>query len=183
MNGVMRIMNKAIGLATICCLMSVFAHSNTDDTDRCTRGDIRACYMAGLRYQRHNQTLEANKYFKIACDHNRSSGCFSLGVYYHIRWKKYHSLAVKYYTKACELNSAKACNNLGNMYRDGKGVDKNISKAIRLYEKSYCLSGLDKPYINREKAISVNGLNGYSNTVDCKALNYNEAMNTDIDID
>ncbi|GAA7296788.1 sel1 repeat family protein [Helicobacter pylori] len=44
--------------------------------------------------------------------------------------------AKKYFEKACDLNNGRGCNNLGVLYRDGQGVEKNLTKAAQFCSKA-----------------------------------------------
>lgn len=44
--------------------------------------------------------------------------------------------AVQYYRKAAEYGHPGAQNNLGNLYKNDRGVTKDIHEAVRLYEES-----------------------------------------------
>lgn len=46
---------------------------------------------------------------------------------------------VYWYTKACDNNHAEACNSLAHCYELGSGVEKSLSTALSLYEKSAIL--------------------------------------------
>lgn len=45
-------------------------------------------------------------------------------------------IAAHLFSKAADLGNIKAFNRLGNLYRDGKGVDKNLDIAKKLYEQA-----------------------------------------------
>ncbi|WP_231630660.1 tetratricopeptide repeat protein [Helicobacter pylori] len=50
--------------------------------------------------------------------------------------KQDFSKARKYFERACGLNNGRGCNNLGVLYRDGQGVEKNLTKAAQFYSKA-----------------------------------------------
>ena len=60
------------------------------------------------------------------------------------------SLTMRYVYKACENNMPTACFELGELYREGTGVDKNLSVAEGYYNKS-CDGGFKKGCIELEK--------------------------------
>ncbi len=50
--------------------------------------------------------------------------------------KQDFSKARKYFERACGLNNGRGCNNLGVLYRDGQGVEKNLTKANQYISKA-----------------------------------------------
>ncbi len=50
--------------------------------------------------------------------------------------KQDFSKARKYFERACGLNNGRGCNNLGVLYRDGQGVEKNLTKAAQYISKA-----------------------------------------------
>jgi TPR repeat protein len=50
-----------------------------------------------------------------------------------------HVDAMEWYTKAMKLGCVPAIHNLGLMYEQGKGVEIDLKKAIRLFEQVYLL--------------------------------------------
>ncbi|WP_199491458.1 tetratricopeptide repeat protein [Helicobacter pylori] len=50
--------------------------------------------------------------------------------------KQDFSKARKYFEKACDLNNGWGCNGLGVLYKDGQGVEKNLTKAAYFYSKA-----------------------------------------------
>ncbi len=50
--------------------------------------------------------------------------------------KQDFSKARKYFERACGLNNGRGCNNLGVLYRDGQGIEKNLTKAAQFYSKA-----------------------------------------------
>lgn len=50
--------------------------------------------------------------------------------------KQDFSKAKKYFEKACDLKYGRGCNNLGVLYRDGQGVEKNLTKADQYISKA-----------------------------------------------
>ena len=57
-----------------------------------------------------------------------------IGQAYYILEK--YDLAIKYFNLACDNNIAEAYARLGNCYQEGKGVKRDIKKAVQLYKKS-----------------------------------------------
>ncbi|MGL2774302.1 sel1 repeat family protein [Helicobacter pylori] len=50
--------------------------------------------------------------------------------------KQDFSKAKGYFEKACDLNNGGGCNGLGVLYKDGQGVEKNLTKAAYFYIKA-----------------------------------------------
>ncbi|WP_324659685.1 tetratricopeptide repeat protein [Helicobacter pylori] len=50
--------------------------------------------------------------------------------------KQDFSKARKYFERACGLNNGGGCNGLGVLYKDGQGVEKNLTKAAYFYSKA-----------------------------------------------
>lgn len=50
--------------------------------------------------------------------------------------KQDFSKARKYFEKACDLNNGGGCNGLGVLYKDGQGVEKNLTKVAYFYSKA-----------------------------------------------
>ncbi len=50
--------------------------------------------------------------------------------------KQDFSKARKYFERACGLNNGSGCNNLGDLYQNGEGIEKNLTKAAQFYSKA-----------------------------------------------
>lgn len=50
--------------------------------------------------------------------------------------KQDFSKAKGYFEKACDLNNGGGCNGLGVLYKDGQGVEKNLTKVAYFYSKA-----------------------------------------------
>ena len=152
--------------------------------DNCSKEDMYSCQKLGLLYKNLKEHDKANKYFNVVCDNNISDGCMSLATYYHLLKRKYALTAFEYYKKACNLNNSHACNNLGNFYRNGKYADKNLTKAIDIFEKSYCLNPRDKPFRNRALILQDSDFFNYKkDEIDCSLLQIDESMDTASQVD
>lgn len=67
--------------------------------------------------------------------HTDSEAAFYLGQIYETNNDL--AKAIELYTKSSEMGSAKAQNRLADIYFEGRGIEKNIEKAINLYQLAY----------------------------------------------
>lgn len=96
-------------------------------------------FMRGEDLETLKKYAEALELYKKAGEMGNSEGLFRTGKFYHegrSGVEVNYELARQYYEKAVSLNNSKAINNLANLYANGRGVEKNIPKAIELYKKS-----------------------------------------------
>ncbi|RVY15589.1 sel1 repeat family protein [Helicobacter pylori] len=61
------------------------------------------------------------------------------------------SKARKCFERACGLNNGRGCNNLGVLYRDGQGVEKNLTKAAQYISKACKLGDQKACEVLKEK--------------------------------
>lgn len=66
------------------------------------------------------------------------STCGSLGSIYLLG--KNYTMSAKMFKKTCDSGNAEDCTNLGRQYNEGKGVKKDLSKAMNLFKRA-CNSG------------------------------------------
>lgn len=92
---------------------------------------------------------EAYKYYKIAAENNHPVANWAIGYLYyqgHIGNKSRQDLylSLKYFNKAKRLNCSNAFNSLGLILLNGNlpHIHKNISKAIKLFEKASSLGNV-----------------------------------------
>ncbi|GAA9424234.1 hypothetical protein HpHA283_04050 [Helicobacter pylori] len=77
--------------------------------------------------------IQAKEYFEKACELDDAAGCVILLT----RDKLVNKQEVfQYFSKACELNSGSGCNALGVLYGDGRGIEKDLTKATQYYSKA-----------------------------------------------
>lgn len=96
-------------------------------------------YKKGEELEAAEKYVEALDMYKKAGEMGNADGLFRAGKFYHEGRSGVdvnYELAKKYYEQSVNLNNGKAMNNLANMYLDGEGVTKDISKALELYEKA-----------------------------------------------
>ena len=126
-------------------------------------------YKKGEELEAAEKYTEALEMYKKAGAMGNSEGLFKVGKFYsegRTGIEINYELARQYYEQAVSLNNPKAMNNLANMYADGEGIVKDISKAIELYKKSVDLGN----------SIAMNNLAGkyrYGNGVE---KNYTKAV-------
>ncbi|GHV37203.1 hypothetical protein FACS1894178_8950 [Bacteroidia bacterium] len=106
-------------------------------------------YLQSLRKLAYNGNIEAQ--YELA-QHYEDMGVMGWPNPYCNTKKCFY-----WYLKAAENNHASACNNLANYYLVGDIVEKNISKALALYEKSLSLdkvSYVKENYVNLIKEVN-----------------------------
>jgi TPR repeat protein len=75
------------------------------------------------------------KYYRKACKNKMAEACVELGVIYEKSDKYEYRESVEMYQKGCDMGDFIGCRKLGNMYRKGKGVDKNSDIAKNLFAR------------------------------------------------
>ncbi|WRF07434.1 sel1 repeat family protein [Helicobacter pylori] len=65
--------------------------------------------------------------------------------------KQDFSKARKYFERACGLNNGRGCNNLGDLYQNGEGIEKNLTKAAYFYSKACKLGSQEACEALKEK--------------------------------
>lgn len=94
-------------------------------------------YKKGEELEAAEKYAEALEIYKKAGAMGNSEGFFKAGKFYQEGRNGVeinYELAQQYYEKAVSLNNPKAMNNLANMYANGEGGLKDISKAMELYK-------------------------------------------------
>lgn len=120
----------------ILIIASAFLYAVNYDKD-CDKGNVNACYMAGLEYQKQGDIYEAAKKFSLGCQANKKknlNSCNDAGFSYQELGE--YTLATTYYEIACNNNWALSCYNLGYNYENGFGRYPNIQAAEEFYEKA-----------------------------------------------
>ncbi len=93
----------------------------------CDMGFGSGCFFAG-RFDRKNSLF----FYKKGCELKNAASCEQAGrKYYH---KKRYKESLVFFKKSCELEYKNGCINLANLYRMGKGVEKSIQKASKMYQ-------------------------------------------------
>ncbi|MDR2081555.1 MAG: sel1 repeat family protein [Campylobacteraceae bacterium] len=101
----------------------------------CDESDFAACYAAGWLYYMNKvespQSLaQALDYFAKSCENGYKKGCDAVEI---------HENAVKKFeenVKSCESGSIQDCDRVAQAYRNGKTVQKNLTKAAEYYSKA-----------------------------------------------
>jgi TPR repeat protein len=97
---------------------------NIDDQRACQEGDAAACTALA---KAHGEAVDL---LRLACDLGDTEGCYVLGL--KLRDDKEVAAA---YEQACDGGYSQACTNLGWMYENGRGVNKDLTAAVRLYQR------------------------------------------------
>lgn len=113
--------------------------------DQCDVGSSRECYRVGEFYITQNQSEKSLPYFKRSCDLGAGDAC-SMYASYFIYIGEQYNIAKKYAEQGCDNKSdAASCKILSDMYKDGKGVDKDQQKSQLYldlackYNQEFCL--------------------------------------------
>jgi uncharacterized protein len=92
---------------------------------------------------RQKEELKRIDGYKLDCQTGDLKACVSLGTVYRYGYadiKSDYPRAVKLYEMACKGGLSTGCYRLGQMWRDGKGVSKDMRKAISFYKKACDMS-------------------------------------------
>ena len=139
------------------------------------QGSPDAMYRLGKLYSSGKDVSQdlpkAMEYFKLAAEKGDEFSCIEIGEMY------YYGLGVqnrdiveaeKWYTKAFESNNRYIQHKIIEKYENGDGIDKNISRVVRLLKKiadagdKYALNKLGKMYYN-----GIGVLQSNKNAVEC----------------
>ena len=107
----------------------------------CRSGDKESCTALGLFFLEHTQTAESTarglKLLKIGCRRQHGRACANLGLY-SSQWEEgpFEKETKDYLEKACLLESGLGCALFGQGYRRGSFVDKDVAKAVQLYNQA-----------------------------------------------
>lgn len=97
-----------------------------------------SCKLLGHLYYRGNgmkQDIDkAIQYYKKSCDLGDNYACGHIGFIYYK--KEDFKRAKDIFAKSCEKLEGNSCGLLAEMYTNGKGVKKDLSKAKELYGKA-----------------------------------------------
>lgn len=102
------------------------------------QGHILSQYELGLFYLKQKKLHEAFIYFQFAADGGHSESQCKIGDFYYLHNipEKDDAKALIWYKKAQEQGLVLANNRLGTMYRDGRGVDKDMAQARKEFLKA-----------------------------------------------
>ncbi|KPA11112.1 Peptidase C14, caspase catalytic domain protein, partial [Candidatus Magnetomorum sp. HK-1] len=109
----------------------------------CNNNDfIFSCNNLGVMYEKGNGVVqdskEAIRLYRIACNEEVERGCSNLGGMYE-RGRgisQDYKEAIKFYRIACNKKDPIGCNNLGLMYKKGRGVSQNHFEAFKFFQMS-----------------------------------------------
>jgi TPR repeat protein len=100
--------------------------------------DITAehAFQTAVSLDEKDDLVGAQFYYELAANLGHADATFKLARLYDFRGKTLDfDKARALYEKAISLGSIKAINNLGCMYEEGKGVPKDVDRAISLYNE------------------------------------------------
>lgn len=112
-------------------------------TAECNQGNLEACNKLGNLYNSgmgvKQDLAKSVELFGRACQGNIPYACTNLGIKYRVDFfgvKQDNAKAVEYFSKACSMGDPNGCHMLAVMYYDGIEVERDYSKAVKLYEKA-----------------------------------------------
>ena len=101
--------------------------------------ELSAMYYLGTFYYNEKDYDNAIECYKKSSELKYGPGQ-ELNDIGNLYWRKDDYLSAnEWYQKGADIDIDWSCFNLAGSYRDGKGVEKNIEKAISLYKKAYDL--------------------------------------------
>lgn len=108
-------------------------------TKACSLGSGQGCYEAGAMLYEDGEKKKALPLFDKACTLGHADSCTNLGVMLVTGEggvTKNFDRGNKLLAKGCEANDAIACSQYGNSFVTGRGVPKDIPRAIELHKKA-----------------------------------------------
>jgi uncharacterized protein len=114
----------------------------------CDRGVPAACdalaglYALGLGVSAGRDMDKALALYGRACDENYPQGCVSLGwQYFYKSLSADEAIGVSLFRRACDLGGAGGCFDLSVAYKEGKGIPKDVKRAVELAARA-CAGGV-----------------------------------------
>ncbi|MBQ7676489.1 MAG: sel1 repeat family protein [Campylobacter sp.] len=166
--------------------------------NKCDKGDVTACHQLGNFYfysrGENKNPQKAKEYYKKTqninqklCENDDYMACYNLAmIFIGEKIEPNFQKAKEYINKTCEFKDGLgACYcGLGELYRDGKGVEKDTSLANSYFQKSCDLGFfssckyLGDYYINKEQNLEL-AKKYYKNPVNYQ-IRHHTAMNLTI---
>ncbi|KAA0151834.1 hypothetical protein FNF29_04240 [Cafeteria roenbergensis] len=83
--------------------------------------------------------IDEEKYvgFSVACNNDEANACHSLGEWYAVLRANFSKAAELYRPNCLERGYANSCFNLGLLFGAGKGVQKDRTAALELFERGF----------------------------------------------
>ena len=110
-------------------------------TEAANQNDTRSMESLANIYYSQNNEKESFKWLEKIDEYNHSNHALEMGkrFYYGVsNWEVNHNYekAIYWYSIAAESGNNEAICELANCYSDGKGVQKDVNKALELYKKA-----------------------------------------------
>ncbi len=156
---------KKILLMVILVMGATTSLSALSWEERCDKGELKICNMAGYTYKYDGEYEKALKVFKKGCDGNFAQSCSYLGTFYRegLGVKQNTKKSKMYYKKACEIDkgtTSDACFNLGLI----SNHEGNYELSLKYYDiacyakgefiQASACANLGNFYLNRSDAPS-----------------------------
>ncbi len=131
--------------------------------DNCSKGEMESCYKVGCTYfygYKVKKNFElARGFFDLACQGGVTGACAKLSTTY-LGEKADFKKARKSANASCEKKVGLGCDILAFLYKEGKGVSKNLSLSKELTKKAL-------RYYNKESNVDTGGkVNDYFGLMD-----------------
>ncbi|MFW5966178.1 MAG: tetratricopeptide repeat protein, partial [Persicimonas sp.] len=106
----------------------------------CGGGDLGACSDLGhffLDSDSEESTETGLSLLNFACTNDEADACNGLGTFLSdVDDQELQNEAADHLEKGCLIDSASACANLGKMYAEGRGVERDTDRSMRLYQEA-----------------------------------------------
>lgn len=132
----MELLNYKVLIFGSVLLLSACASTLENYQSKADAGDVNSQFELGISYFYGTKDIPENKklaikYLTLASDNGNMEATFNLGRIYEKEGD--FDKAIFFYERGVENNNLASQDNLANMYLDGRGVSKNLTKAEALY--------------------------------------------------
>jgi TPR repeat protein len=101
------------------------------DTDSCdTQGGLMRTGQGTTKDVEAGVSLQTT-----ACRSGSARGCRDVGTYFASAKPQDWKMALAYAERACDGGNTAGCSDAGDIYRDGRGIDKDLVKAVAIYKR------------------------------------------------